>query len=287
MTRFPVSLPVNDWPNIDRERWREAQAPAGFLERDKPASHWSPDRRVIVETHYGRWLAFLDRNDALDPSYTPGDRATEPRLRAFVAELQARVAPASAGMMVGALLRMLRVLEPEQDWTFLAQVYRHLKRTATPSRDKRSRMVAAAELFELGIWLMETWNRPPQRVHQATRYRCGLLIAMLIACPIRLKNLAGLVIGRHLVFEGQGYRLHLTAAETKTGRPYLGAVPRELTPYINQWLAKHRQSLQAIARADDQIQGEPSYLWLDRWGRPMNGKAIQRQIGRASCRERV
>jgi hypothetical protein len=57
----------------------------------------------------------LDRNEALDPSCSPGDRATEPRLRTFVTELQAQVAPVSAGMMVGALLRMLTVLEPERD----------------------------------------------------------------------------------------------------------------------------------------------------------------------------
>jgi len=70
MTRPPVSLPVDHWPEIDRERWVAAQEPAGFLEPDKPASHWSPDRRgAIVEPAYGRWLAFLDRNNTLDPSH--------------------------------------------------------------------------------------------------------------------------------------------------------------------------------------------------------------------------
>ena len=46
---------------------------------------------------------------------------------------------------------------------------------------------------------------------------------------MRLKNLTGLVIGQHLVFDGYAYRLKLTAAETKTGRPYHAAVPPELT----------------------------------------------------------
>ena len=277
MTR--VSLPIDHWPAIHRERWVAAQQPAGFLEPDKPASHWSPDRRTMVEAAYGRWLAFLDRNDALDPFCEPGERANEPRLRAFVAELQARVAPASAAMIIAALLRMLAVLEPERDWTFLAQVRRHLNRTAKPSRDKRSRIVAAADLYELGIRLMETWaDARPQQIYKATRYRDGLILSLLISCPIRLKNLAALVIGRHLVFDGNAYRLTLTAEETKTSRPYVAAVPQELTSYIDQWLRVHRPTLQSIATADAHDGSVGGYLWIDRWGHSMSARAIQHQV---------
>jgi hypothetical protein len=153
-------MPVDQWPEVDRGQWSLAQQPAGFLEDDKPAAHWSRARRTIVEYAYGRWLAFLDRQGDLDPAAAPGDRASEPRLRAFVLELHERVAPFSASMIVGALLRMLTVLEPDHDWSLLAQAYRHLKRTGTPTRDKLARMVPAAELFELGIELMETWDLP-------------------------------------------------------------------------------------------------------------------------------
>jgi hypothetical protein len=31
--------------------------------------------------------------------------------------------------------------------------------------------------------------------------------SLLIACPMRIKNLADLVIGQHLVFDGQAYGL--------------------------------------------------------------------------------
>jgi integrase/recombinase XerD len=189
------------------------------------------------------------------------------------------VAPVSAGMIVGASLRMLVVLEPERDWTFLSQVYRHLKRIAVPSRDKLSRMVPAADLFELGIWLMETWaDDRPQRVYKATRFRDGLVIALLICCPIRVKNLAGLTIGQHLIFDGERYRLHVTAAETKTGRPYVAPVPHELISYIDQWLRLHRPTLQLMAAAGASVGSAAGPLWIDRWGQAMSIKAIQRQI---------
>jgi integrase/recombinase XerD len=272
-------LPVEHWPDIDRAKWLAAQTPAGFLEEDKPASHWSPARRRIVEHAYGQWLAFLNRSGLLDSSSTPGDRATEARLRDFVAGLQARISSASVLMMTGGLVRMLAVLAPEGDWTALARTYRHLKRTAVPSRDKAAHMVAATELFNLGIRLMQTWAEgPPQRVYKAARYRDGLVIAMLAACPIRVKNLAGLVIGQHLVFDGRAYRLEITAAETKTGRPYIAAVPDELTPYVDRWLQVHRPVLPLRANAIAQVAG--NHLWLDRWGRPMSSRAIRRQIER-------
>jgi integrase/recombinase XerD len=274
-----LCLPVDDWPEIDRERWRWAQQPAGFLEDDKPATRWSPARRRIVEQAYGQWLSWLDRNDALDPSCTPGERATNHRLSEFVAELRARVAPVSAAMMLGSLVRMLSVLEPERDWGPLARVYNHLKQTAAPSRDKLSRLVRASDLFELGISLMNTCESGADRpVYVGIRYRDGLIIALLIACPMRIKNLANLVIGQHLVFDGCEYRLKLSAAETKTGRPYHAAVPPELTPYIDRWLQVHRPKIQALGTRKGQVGSVGSHLWLDRSGRPMRSGAIREQI---------
>jgi integrase/recombinase XerD len=103
-------------------------------------------------------------------------------------------------MMLGALLRMLSALEPGRDWGPLARVYNHLRQT---SRDKLSRLVRASDLFELGLHLMDTCDDGPDRpAYVATRYRDGLLVALLIACPIRIKNLGNLVIGQHLVFDG-------------------------------------------------------------------------------------
>ena len=163
-------------------------------------------------------------------------------------------------------------------WTMLARVYSHLKQTAAPSRDKISRLVAAGDLFELGIRLMETCEDGPRhRTHVATQYRDGLIIALLICCPIRLKNLTELVIGQHLVFDGEAYGLQLTAAETKTGRPYRAAIPTELTGYIGRYLEVVRPILQSIARGGRR-RGAGGRLWLGRFGTPLGSAAIRVQI---------
>jgi integrase/recombinase XerD len=219
------------------------------------------------------------RNGTLDLSFTPGERATEARLSEFVTELRARVAPVSAAMMLGALTRMLSVLEPERDWGPLARVYNHLRQSAAPSRDKLSRLVRASDLFTLGLRLMDTCEEGADRPQYVpTRYRDGLIIALLIACPMRIKNLANLVIGQHLVFDGCAYGLKLSAAETKTGRPYHAAVPPELTPYIDGWLQVHREAIQSIGTKKGQVGGVGGHLWLNRWGRPMHSSAIRTQI---------
>lgn len=94
---------------------------------------------------------------------------------------------------------------------------------------------------------------------------------------MRLKNLTGLVIGQHLVFDGADYRVKLGAAETKTGRSYVAPVPSELTPYVDGWLQVHRAHLQSIATSKGQV-GVCGHLWLNRWGRPVHSSAIRHQI---------
>ena len=179
-------------------------------------------------------------------------------------------------MVLGALLRMLSALEPKHDWGPLARVY-NLRQTAAPSRDKLSALVPASDLFTLGIRLMDSCEEADRPQYVPMRYRDGLIIAILTAAPMRLKNLANLVIGQHLVFNGSGYWLKLSAAETKTGRPYHAAVPPELTPYVDGCLQVHRAALHSCGTRKGQV-GVEGHLWLNRYGRPMHSAAIRHQI---------
>jgi integrase/recombinase XerD len=138
-------------------------------------------------------------------------------------------------------------------------------------------VVPATELFDLGIALIDSCDRGQNSIYKATRYRDGLLIALLISCPMRLKNFAGLMVSQHLAFDGHDYRVNLTAAETKTGRPYVAAVPPELTPYIERWLQVYRP-LPLRANATRATVNIEKHLWIDRSGKPMTSHAIHEQI---------
>jgi len=71
----------------------------------------------------------------------------------------------------------------------------------------------------------------------------------------------------------------LPAAETKTGRPYVAAVPHELTPYIDPWLQVYRLVPLTAATTGVTVNIE-KHLWIGRSGRPMSSRAIHEQIKR-------
>ena len=121
--------------------------------------------------------------------------------------------------MIGAILRILVVMEPGGDWRTLARLYIRLKRSATPSRNKLKRMVPAPDLLALGMHLMDTCAEGGHDINVATRFRDGLLIAILVACPVRLKKLTMITIGRQLIFHDPVYQLAFGIDDTKTGRP--------------------------------------------------------------------
>jgi len=106
-----------------------------------------------------------------------------------------------------------------------------------------------------------------------TRMRDGLLIAVLASCPVRIANLMAIEIGRHLLFDGDRYRLFFTEEETKTAHPYQAELSPALSPYIDIWLREHRRRL--LAHGDGAITDR---LWIDRWGKPMGEHAIRDQI---------
>lgn len=273
----PLSIKVDDWPAVDQHYWHTAQQPVGFLDPIKPASRWSSAGRDIVAESYGQWLSFLARHGRLERDCAPADRVTAPLLREFIAELSTRVAATSIAMTVGALLRMLKAMEPTHDWTMLSSIHRSLKASAKPTRPKRARMVSAADLLALGMRLMDTCEQAgTNRTYRATRYRDGLIVAVLICCPVRLKNLAMIEIGRHLLFSAGVYRLEFSGEDTKTGRPHIAELPASLTPFMDVYLREYRARL--IARNRAVSESEAQRLWVDRDGRPMSSAAIRTQI---------
>lgn len=176
-------------------------------------------------------------------------------------------------MIFEGFARMIMVMAPDRDWTWLRIVITNLKIIARPERDKRSHMVDARQLLALGVDLMEQALEMGDRYHAATCMRDGLIIAVLTSCPMRIGNLTAIEIGRHLLFDDDRYCLFFTEEETKTARPYQAELSPALNPYIDIWLRDHRRRL--LARSDGV---KTDRLWIDRWGGPMGDGPIRAQI---------
>jgi integrase len=270
-----LSTKFDQWPALDQELWLSARQQPEFLSASSPAKDWSDRRCRIVTQSYGQWLAFLKRTGRLDADRSPGAHATPECVAAFIEELQSRVSPCSVGMMTGALLSMLCVLSPDMDWSWLRRAYSRLKAIAKPTRDKRAHMVPPEQLFDLGLRLMTEADDERLRgyEHAATKGRDGLMIALLICCPVRIANLTEAEIGHHLLYDVDRYILRFSEAETKTGREFEGELPPEMTPWVEKYLAVHRTDL--FSRSGDTA---TSRLWIDRWGKPMEEASIRAQI---------
>lgn len=270
-----LSLPIQAWPDHDRQLWHDAREPMRFGRHGRSARRWSEERCRIACQSYGQWLAWLEQEGELDPCARPEDRVTNGRMEAFVSQLRERVSPWSATMMVQAVKQMLTVFAPDHDWQWLASVVSNLKRIAKPARDKRPHMVDAKTLYDLGFDLMTTARRRAMEGehHAATMGRDGLIIALLICAPVRIRNLHQIKLGQHLRSCGDVYEVRFSAEETKTSQPYEGELPPELTPWLDFYLRVHRKYLIEFSGAAD-----TQALWISRWGTPMKSGAIRQQI---------
>ncbi len=272
-----LSLPVSNWPAVDQRLWASVLIPASSPFRPASvASTWSPRRRRICEQAYGQWLAWLLSENHLDAEGPPEDRATPERITRFVEQLIKRVSSVSAAMMVGALGRVLAVLSPETDWAWMRRLYQDLKAWAEPSRDKRTAVVSAKALIDLGINLMDTAEEgDPDPYLAATQYRDGMLISLLITRPVRMRNISSIVLGVNLVSDGNGCWLRFPQEETKTGVEIDMPIPHALIGRLEHYLIKHRPVL--LARRE---KGTPMTmsLWVSRWGTAMIEHAVRDQI---------
>jgi integrase len=138
-------------------------------------------------------------------------------------------------------------------------------------------MVPAPDLLALGMHLMDTCAEGSHDICVATRFRDGLLVAILVSCPVRLKNLTMITIGRQLIFHDPAYQLAFGIDETKTRRPYSASLPLQLTPYVDRYLNVHRPTLASAAYGNDTAAASGA-LWLNRWGRPLRSAAVRNQI---------
>ncbi|RMI17308.1 hypothetical protein EBE87_23040, partial [Pseudoroseomonas wenyumeiae] len=235
-----VAWPVAQWPAADREAWARAQRPGDFLEEAGAAATWRPATLRAVVGAYGRWLAFLDTEGTFDAAPAAASHITPDTVRRYVAVLRAQCAPVTRAGYIAWLCMMAQALAPERDWRWLNAVQARLQRQAEPVRQKRTRVVPAGELRQLGLDVMARAEaleavRPNQPL-AARDFRDGLMIALLAMRPLRQRNFLGIEIGRHLQPLGDGYVLVFAGSETKNHRPLEASVPASLVPALRRYL---------------------------------------------------
>jgi site-specific recombinase XerD len=252
--------------------WESIVAEGNILDGRGPGAHWAPTTKANTRKAYGYWLHWLDITDHLDLSADPLDRLTPKRIGAYINNLDGTVASSTIFTYILDLLRLAKAVTPDKNWAWLYNIKNRLWARAKPARDKTSKIRSSADLFRLGLSLMEvaeqSTDRDPLVIPQ--RYRDGLIIALLAARPVRLKNLAAIEIGRHLVRIDNTYWLRFDAAETKNAKHIEVPLPEVLTPRLERYRAIHRPKLLGTTTSNR--------LWISRFGTPLSDSVIRHHI---------
>jgi integrase/recombinase XerD len=208
----------------------------------------------------------------------PGRGVTRERLNDYATSLALSNAPLTVMTRIRQLGNAMRAMAPDQDWTWILRAADRMRARAIHARDKRSKIVDSSRLAELGIAIMDQADRSSDEtaVRRAADYRDGLIIAFLAYRPIRMRNLAMIACGQHLIRSGTGWRLVFTADETKTGQPIEMAFPGDLVDHLERYLAVHRPVLLNVGMRH----GRPptDALWVSSHGQAACASTIAVQV---------
>lgn len=238
-------LPVNEWPEVDREALRAAYAPGDVFDGTAGCGvHLSEGTREWVKFVYRRWLGFLKATYPGDLSMPPAERITPKRVRAFIEHLSANTRPSSTAIAIDRLYKAAQLIDPTSDWAWLRSIKSRLASRISPE-DRFDRLVSPLQTLNFGIELMDNAHTLPinDRKQRDIQYRDGLLLALLSLWPIRRRSIASLTVSRHLEFDDAGVNILLHPTDTKAKRAESFRVPEQLLPYLMRYLREIRPVL--------------------------------------------
>lgn len=267
----PRWLPFDAWPDSDRTAWAAAIAEGDVIDGRGPAAHWATATRRTNIQHYARWLGFLLAEGCLQEQLRPEERVTRDAVRAYVARLKAGIAPRTLVSALVGLKVMMKAMAPHQDWRWLADVSNALNRSALPRRDKRAKLRPTGEIYAAAVVELRRLSRTSLRRRiDRVAFRDTLMLAILATRPLRLRNLAGIRIGRHLIPQGQAWLLAFPAEEVKNRRPLEHDLPEGLALFLATYLERVRPAFLKGAVSD--------MLWLGFEGGPLTPHSIYGRI---------
>lgn len=251
-----VGVKYTDWPEADRLAWSAAIAEGDVLDGRGPAAHWAAATRKTNINQYGRWLGYLRWSGQLSPADSPADRVQSETVRNYVGHLRSTVAPRTVVTLLVALKVMIKAMAPSSDWRWLADLCNALNRSSQPSNEKHARIRPSEEIYAVALAELDRLqDLPAGGRNWLCAYRNTLMIALLTARPLRLKNLTALAIGRHMLRNGLGWLIAIPGSEVKNGQPLEFDLVESLVPYLEFYLRDVRPRIMESGQSSE-------YLWV-------------------------
>lgn len=282
MNRFPrrerirLCKKLDEWPEPDQTLWRTAVQPGALFEDGGARAGYSHFSNREVVAGYGRWLKWLEGQGVLHGGISPSDRIIPSRVTAYVADLEKDNASQTLMNRLQQLHAAAGVMAPHQDWSWINRIASTIRARHRPARPKWRRWVPLSVLFELGLNLIERAEGAPTAgrraiLQRAILHRDGLIIGLLAARQLRLRNLTGLVLDRTLARDGSQWWIQIPASETKNREPIERPWPEQLIAPLETYLTCHRDVLRGLRRSSQPSEGA---LWLSYHGSRMTMAGI-------------
>ena len=278
MPRAPrIELPLADWPEEDRKRWRIAnRSGADSFDDCGPAAHLAERSRRALQGSYGRFLGFVSAERRVLLGRDPDGRIDREIIAEYVTWRRRACGDSAIAIDLHHLRLALRYICPATDWSWLLTIIKRLGAQA-PRRPKRYHLVTSEQLYALGIEIMDgavsrTNDTTDFAQACALEYRDGLIIALLALLPLRRRTLAALRIGKHLMKSGLLWWLDIPEDDNKTRQQLEYPVSREVSERIDLYLARFRPRITGATGHDG--------VWASNQGRPMDHGTIYDMVRR-------
>ena len=277
--KLPVRVVAfDDWPAADRHTWSRARAKGNVLDELGGLSAIAEIQIPQLLFAYGRWLGYLADYEGLQSIASGVDYLSRECLSGFLHLLKTHLAPCTTRNYMTSLRSVAHAMSPGANLSDLDAATRRVWRNARPVKDKRSRIVPARDLWQLGLDLIDTCDECTTRPKRLGQYRDGLMIALLASRPIRRKNLAQIEIGHHLRRIGDVHWLLFEAQDMKNRRSLEFPLPRQLTQPMQHYLDDIRPKLKGQHGRWKADVGR--LLWVGEGGSEMKGGRISDRIYR-------
>ena len=255
MARLLPALPFDRWPEVQQAAWRRMLASGDLLDERGPANGWRPATIKTNRVHYGRWLSHIG---ACSSSLDPTDLVTSENVKGYLEKFRHLVSPVTAHGAIVGISVVVKAMSLEKDWSWLSGLCSRLSRAAIPQKDKLSRMVPIARIYQAAIadmrYLLTLKAMTPTLW---VRYRNVLMVALLAARPVRLSNFVSIRLGQHLTTSTEGFLLRFLPKEVKNSQELVFDLPQSLIPFLQHYLEALRQGPAPI---------DHDCLWVNRKG---------------------
>lgn len=268
-------LPRAAWPAADQMMWEALRKQAGPFDDRGALAHLRQTSCDTLELRYARWMKWLESTDPDALSLPPAERASLARLQHWL-EALAHTKPMTQLMFIDGVLRILRAIAPDRDWTMQLRLQKGLKRNAgrgDPER-KRGRILSSAVLLEAGLTHANVdLVNVPNALTRMIRQRDGVMIALLALLPIRRRAFCELSLGQSVHMTEDEILISLSEEMTKTGVAWEAAVPHQVEAELRRYIAEVRPALLARGGRRHGI------LWVGKRGEIIGQNYIGSRIG--------